>query len=218
MTTASDTAQLIDARTRRRRIVIGAAVLLVAAAIAVDTTVVHIGSDRDTREAGFSQEAFGTAEFPKIQAWVREKAVDAPVLAEAIAADKDAAIAKYGTPSGTAAVFPVKFTGVVGEGKSGIFKVAVDGMPDTVGIRVQTGPAINGTDLRDVTGQIQFGQFTNQIEFQNAGAGINNVVKTEVLGGLDRDTLTGKTVTVIGAFRLVNPKNWMVTPVGLAVE
>ena len=46
----------------------------------------------------------------------------------------------------------VKFTGVVGKGKAGIYPVEVAGMPTRLQIRMQTGPAINGTDLRDATG------------------------------------------------------------------
>jgi ABC-type branched-subunit amino acid transport system ATPase component len=65
---------------------------------------------------------------------------------------------------------------------------------------VQTGPAINGTDLRDATGTIEFGQFTNQIEYQDAGSAINNEMKKAVLAGLDPSALTGK--TAIGGRRL----------------
>ena len=120
-------------------------------------------------------------------------------------------------PSGVGTVMPVSFTGVVGEGKSGIYSIAVDGLPPETKIRLQTGPAINGTDLRDATGEIQFGQFKNQIEYQNAGAGINNAMKQAVLAKLDSSALAGRTVHVVGAFTLVNPKNWLVTPVRLDV-
>ena len=66
--------------------------------------------------------------------------------------------------------------------------------------------------------QIEFGAFTNQIEYQNAGAGINNVMKAEVLEGLDRDSLTGKTVEVTGVFKMMSPKMWLVTPVEFTVK
>ena len=39
-----------------------------------------------------------------------------------------------------------------------------------------------------------------------------------MLAGIDTASLTGKTVTVTGAFTLVNPKNWLVTPVEIAVQ
>ena len=112
----------------------------------------------------------------------------------------------------------MSFTGVVGEGRSGVYNVAVDGLAGETGIRVQTGPAINGTDLRDATGDIAFGDFKNQIEYQNAGAAINNAMKAEVLAGVDAAALEGRTISVIGAFTLVNPKNWLVTPVEITVQ
>ena len=95
-------------------------------------------------------------------------------------------------PAGVGAVIPVKFTGVVGEGKSGIYNVAVDGLAGETKIRMQTGPAINGTDLRDATGEIKFGDFKNQIEYQNAGAAINNAMKQEVLAGIDTARAAGQ--------------------------
>jgi len=85
-------------------------------------------------------------------------------------------------------------------------------------LRVQTGPALNGTEVRDATGTVAFGQFTNQIDYQDAGSALNNEVKAQALGTLDRDTLTGKKVDVVGVFQLINPSSWLVTPVRLGVQ
>lgn len=205
-------------RKNRRKLVIGAVALAVLAAIAIDTTVVGIGSEQDIAEAGFSPETFGAETFPAVQENITGRAVEATTLAPAVMADKAAAATQYGVAAGAGAVIPVKFTGTVGEGKSGIYNIAVDGMPPDVKIRLQTGPAINGTDLRDATGEIQFGQFKNQIEYQNAGAAINNAMKQAVLSGIDAKTLGGKAVSVVGAFTLINPKNWLVTPVEITVQ
>jgi predicted lipoprotein len=200
------------------RVVIGVAVLVLIAAMALDTKVVKIGSSEDMRSSAFSPAEYGKTEFPKVQADVEARAVDAATLAAAIAKDKAAAEKQYGVPAGVGPVFPVKFTGVAGEGRSGIYKVAVEGVPDTLLVRVQTGPAINGTELRDATGTIKFGQFKNQIEYQNAGSAINNEMKKEVLAKVDTSSLTGKTISVVGAFKLINPKSWLVTPVRLDVQ
>jgi len=188
------------------------------AAMALDTTVVHIGSDADTRKQAFAPDAFGTAEFPRIQSFVVERAVDALTLAPEIMADKVAAGKKYGTASSTGSIMMVRLAGVVGEGKTGVYSLAVEGMPPEITVRVQTGPAINGTDLRDATGDIVFGEFKNQIEYQDAGSGINRAMKAAVLDGLDAASLSGKTIDVVGVFRLVNPKNWMITPVRIDVK
>ena len=48
---------------------------------------------------------------------------------------------------------------------------------------------------------------------------LNRVVgpKALVLAKLDREKLPGKTIEVVGVFQLINPANWMVTPVQLKV-
>ena len=200
-----------------RWIGIGAAVVLLGA-MAFDTAIVRIGSERDVQVQKFSPEAYGAEQFPIIKQSVETRAVDAIELSAAIAADKKAAGEKYGVATSIGPVLPVKFTGVVGERKANYNVVAVEGLPAELTVRVQTGPALNGTDLRDATGQIEFGQFKNQIEYQDAGSAINNEVKKVVLGGIDPTALSGKTVTVIGVFKLVNPKSWIVTPVRLDVQ
>jgi predicted lipoprotein len=94
----------------------------------------------------------------------------------------------------------------------------VAGVPSDLLIRVQTGPAINGTDLRDATGTISFGQFSNQIAYQNAGSALNDKLKQQVLSKIGTASLTGKTISVVGAFQLINPKGWLVTPATLSVQ
>lgn len=194
---------------------VGAAVL---AAIALDTTVVHIGSEADVRQQAFSPDGYGQAEFPRIQAFVQERAVDAATLAEAVAADPAAAAAEYGTPASTGAIMMVRVSGVAGTPRAGVYPLEVEGLPEDLTIRVQTGPAINGTDLRDAPGDIAFGSFRNQIEYQDAGSGINRAMAAEVLAPIDTANLTGRTIAVTGAFRLINPSNWLITPVEMEVQ
>ena len=203
---------------RRSLFLAVAAAVVVAAGIAFDTTVVQIGSDADARQQAFSADAYGEEEFPRIQEFVTGRAVDAAVLAEAVQTDKEAAVEEYGTAASTGAIMPVTLSGVVGEGKSGVYTLTVDDMPGDITIRVQTGPAINGTDLRDAPGDIEFGQFKNQIQYQDAGAAINRAMKAAVLDSIDNTALGGKTVQVTGVFRLINAKNWMITPVSLEMQ
>ncbi len=203
----------------KRGLIISFALLLgLIAAILFDTKFVKIGSTDDVRKKVFSKAEFGAAQFPKVQTYILEHAVDAKILGAAIAADKDAAGKKYGVATTTGPVLAVTLTGIAGEVKSGIYSLAVDGLPEGTAVRVQTGPAVNGTDLRDSTGAIVFGQFTNQIEYQDAGSALNNEMKQQVLVPLDTTQLTTKKITVTGVFKLINPKNWLITPVKLAVE
>ncbi|MGG6894961.1 MULTISPECIES: DUF2291 domain-containing protein [Rhizobium] len=195
-----------------------AAIVIVIGAIAADTKVVKIGSEHDVREQGFQPDAYGAQEFPKVQMDVAQRAVDAVALATAVLADKKIAGEKYGVATTTGPVLPVSLSGTFGDRKANLNEFKVDGMPDGVTVRIQTGPAINGTDLRDATGKIEFGQFTNQIEYQNAGSAINNEMKKATLGSIDPEKLTGKTAKIVGVFKLINPKNWLVTPVKVDVK
>lgn len=199
-------------------IVSAIAAIVVIGAIALDTKVVQIGSASDVRQQAFSPETFGAEQFPKIQADVEKRAVAASELAAAIIADKKAAGDKYGVATSTGPVIPVTLSGTFGARKSNTNEMKIDGLPPETVVRVQTGPAVNGTDLRDATGTIEFGQFTNQIQYQDAGSAINNEMKKTVFANLDPDQLDGKTATVVGVFKLINPKNWLVTPVKVDVK
>jgi len=212
------TGGLSSGRPKWRRFALLGGVVVVVLAIALDTKVVRIGSSEDLRQAGFSAAVYGAKAFPEIKQAIEARAVEAATLQQAIAANKDEAVAKYGIAGGSGPVFSVKFTGVAGERlASGLCEITVADVPD-VKIRVQTGPAINGTELRDATGTVAFGQFTNQIEYQNAGSALNNEMKKTILAAVDTNALTGKTVSIVGAFRLINPKSWLVTPVRLEVQ
>lgn len=192
--------------------------VVVIGAIALDTKVVTIGSESDVRQQAFSPETYGAEQFPKIQADVAKRAVPAAELAAAFAADKKAAGEKYGVATSTGPVVPVLLEGTFATRKSNTNEFKIEGLPPETAVRVQTGPAVNGTDLRDATGTIEFGQFTNQIQYQDAGSAINNEMKKVVLGNVDAEKLDGKPATVIGVFRVINPKNWLVTPVKVDVK
>ncbi|WP_428376528.1 DUF2291 family protein [Lichenicoccus sp.] len=195
----------------------GAAVVLLAA-MALDTKVVRIGSAADVAPGTFSPAAYGHTEFPKVQAAVESRAVDAATLADAIAKDQAAAEKQYGVAADAGPEFSVRFKGRAGSQDSGVYDIAVPGVPDSVHVTVQTGPAIVGTDLRDATGTITFGQFSNQIEYQNAGSALNKEMKKQVVAKIDAAHLTGKTLSVVGVFQLTDPGTWVVTPVRLDVQ
>ena len=195
-----------------------AAVLVLLAAMAIDTRVVRIGSSAAPPPGTFSPAEYGRSEFPKVRAAIEGRAVDAAALAAAIAGDPAAAAKQHGVAASGGAEMAVRFTGVAGKEDAGVYDVAVAGVPDTLAIRVQTGPAINGTDLRDAAGTISFGQFTNQIAYQNAGSALNKEMKRQVLSKVDAGKLAGRTISVVGAFQLVSPENWLVTPVTLDVQ
>ena len=90
-------------------------------------------------------------------------------------------------------------------------------LPFHVLVTEKPDPAITGTDLRDASGRIPLGQFENQIQFQDAGTAINNELKI-VLKKAGAPNLTGKTIVITGAFQLINPKLWNITPASIEVK
>ncbi|GAA1489767.1 DUF2291 family protein [Brachybacterium sacelli] len=187
--------------------------------VVLGTKIVPEGAQEEAAgPEAFDKATFGAEQFPTAQQEITDRAVPAPELAEALAADPEAAAEEHGVESAGQMVYSTTFTGTVGEGEGGIYDVAVEGMPDSVSVRIQTGPAINGTELRDATGIFGFGQFTNQIEYQDAGAALNEEMKKQVLDPLDPSSLPGQKVTVTGAFTAINPEGWLVTPVSLEVQ
>ena len=200
----------------RRAIVASAAGLVLLVVMALSTKVVRIDSAAGVVTPGtFSAAAYGAAAFPKVKAAIERRAVAASTLAAAISKDQTAAAKRFGVATNAGAEFSVTFSGIVGKGDFGTYDVGVAGLPKNVVVRVQTGPAIVGTDLRDATGTITFGQFTNQIEYQNAGSALNKELKKNVLAKIDTDHLTGKTISVVGAFPSTEGDSWLVTPVKL---
>jgi predicted lipoprotein len=201
-----------------RRLIGGGIIVVLIVAMALSVKVVKIGSPADATPGAFDPATYGQLQFPKVQSAIEAKAVDAATLAAAIAKDPTAAGTKYGLPGDIGTEYAVKFTGVAGKSNYGIYFFKIPNVPDNLIVRVQMGPAINGTAVRDATGQISFGQFTNQIDYQNAGSALNNEIKKQVLSKIDTKDLTGKTVSVVGAFQYVVPNSWLITPVKVDVQ
>ena len=204
-----------------RRVVWAAVVVVVLTAMGFGTKVVASDSAEGAAPGTFHASDYAKAKFPEVKKDIIAKANDLIEVATALAADPTAAAGKYGVTegdTGSAAVYSVKFSGVAGTAESGIMPITVEGLPGKLLIRVQMGPAINGTDLRDATGKIHFPDFTNQIDYQNAGAALNDQLKKQVLSKISADQLAGKTVSVVGAFQLVNPDAYLITPVKIVAE
>lgn len=205
----------VPANKRIKVYVAGAFVIALIALMAFDTKVLSLTELEN--ELGFSPESFAQQSFSEIKEYIETNAVEASVLALEALESAGVAGEQYGVPSGIGHIIPVTLTGVVVDEKSGIYTVDVTGMPDEIVVRVQAGSAINGTTLRDTVGDIQFSDFTNQIEYQNAGAALNEEMKRQVLAEIAGQDLTGKTLAIAGSFNMINPKNWLITPVSIAI-
>ncbi|MEX1077912.1 MAG: DUF2291 domain-containing protein [Homoserinimonas sp.] len=211
--------QSASARKDRRNRIIGlGAILVLLVAMFFGTKIVT--GDEALAVKGFDAEIWAEDKYSsELLPAMLDRSEDITEVSEAIAADPAAAASEYGVVSGTSApVYTVTFTGVAGEVEGGIMTVAVEGLPEDLLVRVQMGPAIDGTALRDASGLVHFPEFVNQIDYQDAGSELNNIVKETVLADVDAASLSGKTVTITGPFQLINPQAYLITPVQIDVE
>jgi predicted lipoprotein len=150
---------------------------------------------------------------------ISAKAVDAGTLLLAIDKDAAAATTQYGIPSATGGspTFLIK-----GSGKVTKVDTSVPQGPVTVdlgggqSVDIVTGPVITGTALRDAMG-IKFGDFTNQIDFQNVATQLNNRAKAKVIAAIDLKALNGEELAFEGAFTLLSATRIGVVPTKLVI-
>jgi predicted lipoprotein len=193
-----------------------ALVVLVVAAMALDTTYKKAGETTATGREAFDPARYGEDTYPKVVAAIDEAAVPLPKLVAAIREDPDAAGEQYGKRQGTSPyTFATTAEGVAGKAEGGLMRVRVKGVPKGTTVSLQIGPAINGTAVRDAAGFIEFGQFTNQVEYAAAATALNEQVKQQVLAGVDPAALEGQRVSFTGAFSSLTPDVITITPTKL---
>ena len=193
------------------------AVVLVAAAFNVKIVSLDEVAAADAAQA-FDPAAFVAANYDSvIVPGIEENAVDLSTLLADLASGAEPA--EFGNTSGasSAYAFPVKFIAVAGTLTPPVLPVTVEGIPEGTTVQIQVGPAVSGTALRDVTGTIDFNDFANQLEYQNAAGELNNRVKTTVLAEFDAAAAQGKTINVTGAFLRVNPSLISLVPISIEV-
>jgi predicted lipoprotein len=200
-----------------------AVVFTVAGCAKVPGVYVAVKEGSSAQDGAFSAKAYADRIWAsKVIPAVLAKAVDASTVLAAIKANEAAANAKYGVQSGSsggADTFLVKGSGAVQsvqqQGGAGELMVTL-----TAGaiVNIAIGPAFLGTAIRDGVGFIEFGQFTNQIDYAAVATALNSEVRSKIVGTLDLNTIKGKTVTFAGAFQLLDPQNIVVTPVKLEVS
>ena len=197
--------------------VIAAVTAIVLIAAGFSTKVVSIADADAASAGGFDPATFASENFDEISATITEDAIELPELLAELASGADEA--DFGNTSGasSAFAFPVTFEAVAGAFTEPVLPVTVEGVDPAITVQIQVGPAINGTALRDVTGTISFNQFTNQLEYQEVGTELNNLVREEVLAAFDAAAAEGKTIRVVGTFLRVNPSLVSVVPVSIEV-
>ncbi|MEO9336098.1 DUF2291 family protein [Mesorhizobium sp. SB112] len=144
----------------------------------------------------------------KVVPYLDQKAGDFKEVASLASSDLEAAGAKFGhkEKQGSAPwTFAARLEGtiVAEELKSRAAYVDVDIDADgKADVRIQIGPAVRGTALRDSLDFVNFNEFKNQIEWAQYGKSFNTHVNTLLLEKLPRENLVGKSVQAVGAYPL----------------
>ncbi|MDN4609887.1 DUF2291 family protein [Arthrobacter burdickii] len=197
---------------------LAALVVIVFVAAVFNVKVVSTAdADAAATEGQLDPASYAADQFGTITDTIEAEAVPLPDLLTQLAGGADES--EFGNTSGasSAFAFPVTFTGVAGAATPPVMPVTVEGIPPETTVQVQVGPALNGTALRDVTGEISFNEFTNQLEYQDVATQLNDLVRAEVLTDFDAVAAQGKTITVTGAFLRVNPQLVSVVPISIEV-
>lgn len=159
--------------------------------------------------------AYADENYDSTIAYVEKNATEIGPLLTDLESDEEGTSSELGKRDGEAAyTFAVTATGTVAKGGFGQVNLEdIQGVPNGVTVSVQTGPALTGTALRDVTGETTFDQFENQIDYAQVGLSLNEPLKTGVLAQNKLADMEGQKITVIGAFAYSDPTHVVLTPV-----
>lgn len=160
-----------------------------------------------------------------VEPLLRNKAVDLDTVLAAIAQDPAAAAERYGPshPSG-ARPFVVKGSALVAQAdlKSplGLLTLGFPDSPGLAGQKVQllTGPLVISTALRDAMPDMSLNSFTNQTQYADVAAALNNHALKLAYATTPAASLAGKRIHFTGVFSLQSPSSIRIVPVALTVE
>jgi predicted lipoprotein len=194
---------------QHRRALRGAALLACALAL-VGCKVVTIEQDqaiRAKRSLNFNADTY-VARIWRGQALpaFHARAVPAKTLFAAIDADADEAGARLGRRSGEGAAwtFVVSGEGVIGAVDDSSRRRTVEvklGDGVSRAVKLQTGPVVVGTSLRDALPFIAFDDFTDQLAFADVGRALTRTSLSRLKPTLD-GLKPGDRVRFVGAFDL----------------
>ncbi|WP_042119944.1 DUF2291 family protein [Rhizobium etli] len=145
---------------------------------------------------------------PQVVPYFEKRAGELKDVMQLVSTSPDAAGEKYGNPrkqSSSPWTYAVKITGTVVAADTASRAATLDVDADGDGkadAKVQIGPALRGTALRDTLDFVNFNEFKNQIEWAQFGKAFNEKANAAFLSAAPRDGLIGKTVSVTGAFPL----------------
>lgn len=197
-------------------LVIGLALVV---AMVASTKFLSPAASAARQPAQFDAKTYAEKNFPLVAAKIAQKATDIKVLAPAVDQNLAAAGAKYGNDLGAGQfAFPVTATGTVTQADAVFLVMSVPGFPAKDTVRIPLDMALSGLPVRDATGSIKFGDFTDQTDYQSVANEFKIIMQKSVLAPVQPSTLKGKRITVVGAWGSGGPPNsYIIQPVSIKV-
>lgn len=218
----------LDGRGRRAIAISVVAVVVILMAVFAPQWTVKSLDDVNATSAVAGSENLDPAKYvaaiweTKLLPTVAKSAVEMSALLQQLRDDRRKTVARYGNVAslGGAPAFLVKGSGrVVSIDTDSLISTAGIAFGDGVkpDIRMQIGPILSGTDVRDALKFINFNQFLNQVQYEEVSVEINSRIRHDVLADVDPAKLKGQNVEFTGAFSYSDPRNITVMPVTLDV-
>ena len=150
--------------------------------------------------------------------------MDVREVVAALKKEQEAAERKYGRRQDETALFNFIVKGretikaVNTESAAGYVELTLADSSGGDTVKVQIGPVIKSSAVRDVLSFIHFGDFVNQLDFANISKAINFHVRDQVVAGIREKAKAGKHLAFVGAFSDDPSGKVLITPVQLSVE
>lgn len=178
-------------------------------------------------KASASSEKINTSEYTRTF-WNKKlipslnKALPINDLIALLKANPDEAFTTHGHALG---IGDLKYFMIKGEGK--ITKINENDLlvlstakPENLMVKIAT-EYVYGNAVRDASGLINMNEFDNTSDFNEVSAGINQIIREEVLPGFKQQAANGDRIEFIGAIELnkkfLNLKDIEITPVQLSI-
>jgi predicted lipoprotein len=197
-------------------------------------TVVKLNQDKSQGEGvkvyfentKFNAEAYVAKIWDdKVIPFARENAKEASLVLAEYGKDQDAAGEKYGIRSSSEGIpwnFVIKGKGKVlavdTESRAGTMAVDLDPYDGTLDLKIQVGPVVKGTSIRDSLSFISFDEFENQIEFAKLANTMNKKACEAALGTTDVSSMVGKEIAFIGFFTADGTEDVLATPIEITIQ
>src|SRR6185437_2397914 len=198
--------------------------LLAVAIVLVGYNSVYVRKLSDVRNAekalDFDAKAYALRFLDTTLPAHPEKAIDLPLLAQALTADPARAFSwSHAQNNGNNRFFLVKGSGKITAIDSEYAYLAVEGVPQKV--KLATRYSI-GTAARDGSGLISVNEFTTTMEMNTVSEELNKLIRNQVLPPFKAAAKPGETVQFTGGVELQRdaaaPDLWEITPMILVIH